>query len=153
MKHIWAKCSKDANRWHFTNREQDCTECLIYLFLIFFPLLLFSIHVYLLSWVVWHWNSDVMTDSGVFYIRVKCQSVSWLVVTGNQFPPALLQAYREKEQPRLFLYMPFPFCTWGETSSLLFYVVFDCGNSHFWQLLGVDLNTYIISNLQWSSAV
>lgn len=40
----------------------------------------------------------------VFYLRVKCQSVSWLIVMGNWFSPALRQAYRETKQPRLFLY-------------------------------------------------
>lgn len=47
------------------------------------------------------WSNDWLC---VFYIRVKCQSVSWLDVMGNWVSPALLQAYGETEQPPLFLY-------------------------------------------------
>lgn len=76
--------------------------------------------------------------------------MSWLIVMGNRFSSALLQAYREKEQPRLFIYA-FSILHMRRDRWFIFIffnVVFDCLNGQFWQLLGVDLNTCIVSNLQ-----
>lgn len=79
------------------------------------------------------WSNDWLR---VFYIRVKCQSVSWLIVMGNWFSPALLQAYREPEQPRLFLYA-FSILHMRRDRWFIYYVVYDCWNGQFWQLLWV----------------